>query len=90
MKAGALRRIRFGYSSKKLLQGCIDIALKASIGSEVAAIFCSMSIPQDCPELGCLLAALANFCNVDDGRAVVVIDLRDDNDDEVMIVDYKL
>ncbi|PIC42466.1 hypothetical protein B9Z55_009537 [Caenorhabditis nigoni] len=79
-KIRALRRIRFGYNRKNLVLGCINEAIKSSMDSDIAAIFCSLSIPKTCSEMGSLLAALASFCNGNDGRAVVVIDLKEDNE----------
>lgn len=76
-KVSALRRIRFMYNRKNLLQGCIDEAIKESMGTEVAAMICSMIPPGNGSQMGSLLAALAHFCNGNDGRAVLLIDLRE-------------
>ncbi|CAI2348240.1 unnamed protein product [Caenorhabditis sp. 36 PRJEB53466] len=81
-KVAALRRIRFGYNRRNLLLGCIDEAVKGSIDCDVAAIICSLSVPKNGSQMGSLLAALAHFCNSNDGRAVAVIDLRRENGEE--------
>ncbi|EGT34837.1 hypothetical protein CAEBREN_04197 [Caenorhabditis brenneri] len=79
-KVRALRSIRFGYNKSNLLRGCIDEAIKME--SDIAAIICSIKLPKTCSQMGSLLASLAAFCHGNDGRAVVVIDLREEEEEK--------
>uniref|UniRef100_A0A1I7TMK1 Uncharacterized protein n=1 Tax=Caenorhabditis tropicalis TaxID=1561998 RepID=A0A1I7TMK1_9PELO len=87
-KVRCLRRIRFGYCKKNIVNGCINEAINANLNPEIAAIICSLKIPKTCSQMGSLLASLASFCQGNDGRAVVVIDFREE--EEVRIEDKNI